>query len=758
MKIKILAIIMALLTYTLGNSQNSLWTKISEERVATLEKVDRASIPSEYELFRLDYEGLKKQLQMAPSRDAAGLSNVIISFPDAAGNLEKYRIYESSVMEAELASKQPEIQSYIGQGIDNPVARIHLTTTIFGLHVMNLSEGKAFYIDPYTKDLKNYIVYNKSSLTNTRNFECHVEDNDHAREAFEIPEPVTFSNDGLFRTYRMAMACTYEYATFHIDAAGLSSSATDDEKKNVVLAAMNITVTRLNTVYENDMSLRFVLVANNKNIIFIIPEDGFDNNDANTLIGQSQSKINSTIGSLNYDIGHTVSTGGGGLAQPSSVCVLGLKARGITGSPNPVGDPFDIDYVAHEVGHQFGASHTFNNSCQGNRSANFAVEPGSGSTILAYAGICPTNVQNNSDPYFHAVSIGQMMGHITSPSGGCASGVANGNTAPVITPLTSYSIPAGTAFVLRGNGTDTESTLTYCWEQIDAGESTSLPNPISQASNPNFRSKSPSQSPNRYMPALEHVMRNNLTGAAIPASQMPPGFPQTWEVVPSSNRIMNFALSVRDNQAVNGGQTSRQDMSVTFVSGGPFTVTSQNTAGITWTSTPQTITWNVGNSTVAPVSTANVNILLSTDGGLTFPITLAANTPNDGSQAITVPSVTSSTCRIMVEAVGNIFLAVNTTAFAINNGGLSTDDFGLKDFKLYPNPNTGNFSIEFNSETSSDIKISVYDIQGRQILDKTYQNTGIFSQNVQLNSVQAGVYLVNINDGDKKETRKVIIN
>ena len=538
------------------------------------------------------------------------------------------------------------------------------------------------------------------------------------------------------------MACTIEYAAYHVNAAGLNSG-TEAQKKDAVLAAMNITVARVNSVYEIDMALRMVLVANNKNIIFI-NSDNFNNNDANTLINQSQTVINGSIGFLNYDIGHTVSTGGGGLASLGSVCTTS-KARGITGSSAPVGDPFDIDYVAHEMGHQFGAPHTFNNSCGGNREIGYAVEPGSGSTIMAYAGICPSNVQNNSDAYFHAISIAAMMDHITG-SGNCVVGIPNNNTAPAITPIANYTIPIGTAFVLRGNATDDETTLTYCWEQTDSGQSVAIPSATSTTSNPNFRSRMPSSSPNRYMPALQYILTNSLVN------------PVSWEIVPNVARTMGFALTVRDNQLVNGGQTSRANMTVTFnAASGPFRVTSQNTAGITWTNTPQTITWNVANTTAAPVNTANVNILLSTDGGLTYPITLAANTPNDGTEVITVPSVVSSTCRIMIEAVNNIFIAVNSTQFAVDNN-LSTTNFGLKDFKLYPNPNTGNFSVEFDSATSTDINIAVYDIRGRQIFDKNYQNTGRFSQNLQLNNVQAGVYLVNINDGDKKETRKIVIN
>lgn len=900
---KLLPLIVFVLMFSAGYSQSlPLWTKTSAEKLSVLEKADRSSMPQKFQIYHLDFSGLKSQLQMAPSREAGEVSNVIIAFPNAEGKLENYRIYESSVMAPELAKAHPEIQSYIGQGIDDPTAKIHLTTTIFGLHTMTLSGRGTFYIDPYTKDVQNYIVYDKSDLTAPRNFECHVQDSaTNSEEFIGTPPP---ASDGRFRTYRLAMACTIEYAAFHVNAAvtagTLSPTATTAQKKAAVLAAMNVTVARVNSVYERDMSLRMQLVANNESIIFI-DSDNFSNTNANQLINQSQTQITNIIGNANFDIGHTVSTGGGGLAGLGVVCLTGQKAAGITGSDAPVGDPYDIDYVAHEMGHQFGAEHTFNGgggSCTtvngqdpGTRAPGQAVEPGSGSTIMGYAGICgAVNVQSNSDDYFHAVSIAQMVAHITG-SGNCVPGVANGNTPPVIAALTNYTIPKGTAFVLKGNGTDANGdALTYCWEQTNPGATTASPSATSTASNPNFRSVRPSTSPNRYMPSLSNVLNGNLTSA--------------WEMIPSVARTMNFALTVRDNRAPNGGQTSRQNMTVTFDgNSGPFAVTSQNTDGISWTQgQTQTVNWNVAGTTAAPINTSNVNILLSTDGGLTYPITLAANTPNDGSEAITVPNVAAPFCRIMVEAVGNIYYAINSKSFAIGytvtntcntyttntafaipdnnqnftvratsipttanisdvnvavnishtyladlqvvlvnpaqtlvplflnacdgvttslnatfddqgtnvtcgavitgnilpaeplsvyNGTnpqgswlfavrdlaaqdtgtvnsfsiticsqtavLSTENFGLADFKIYPNPNNGTFNIQFNSDSSNEIKVGVHDIRGREIFNQSYQNTGLFSQSLQLSNAQSGIYLVTVQDGDKKEVKKIVI-
>ncbi len=882
MKKTLLLTVIAVFAYAIGYSQASVWTKTSESKLTIMEKVERSSTPKNYQLYNLNFEALKSQLKTAPSRDGQEPSNLVISFPDAKGNLQKFRIYESSVLAPELAKDHQEIQSYIGQGIDDPTASIYLTTTVFGLHTMTLSANGTFYIDPYTKDLQNYIVYDKSQLTSSRTFECLVKES--ADEIFQ-PSRTVFASDGKFRTYRLALACTVEYAAFHIAAAG-AQGGTVAERKDVVLAAMAITIARVNSVYERDMSLRMQLVATNRNVIFV-DTDTFDNDDAELLIDQSQSVIDSVIGNANYDIGHTVSTGGGGLAQSPAVCVTG-KASGITGSPSPVGDPFDIDYVAHEMGHQFGASHTFNNSCGGNRQSGAAVEPGSGSTIMGYAGICAPNVQGNSDSYFHAVSLAQMVSHITG-SGNCVAGVNNSNTAPVVTPVSNITIPRGTPFVLRGAATDANGdALTYCWEQTNSGSTTDVPNATS-TTNPNFRSVAPSSSPDRYFPSLENLASS---GTSTP-----------WEFLPTVAKNMTFALTVRDNRTPNGGQTSRQNTTVSVSSStGPFVVTSQNTDGISLTpGSTQAVTWNVAGTAAAPISTANVRILLSTDGGLTYPTVLLASTPNDGSENVTLPNTASPFCRIMVQAIGNIYHAINAKTFAIGytvtntcvpytltpnvaipDGGssysvsainipantvindvkvgvnithtyvsdlllllqspsgtqvmlwnqqcgssdniraifsdagtapvcggtavttmlpvdrlsalrgesaagnwllgyldvatpdagtlnswsveictqtvtLNTESFGLNDFKIYPNPNNGNFNIQFNSDSGNEIKVGVHDIRGRLIFEKSYQNTSVFSENLQMKNVQAGIYIVTVQDGDKKEVKKIVV-
>jgi hypothetical protein len=748
---KLLLLFATFVIYTAGYSQNNFWLPITnKDKVARLEKTDRVAIPAAYQLFSLDLAKLKTALAGAPQVNT-GTSSLIISFPDGDGNLQNYRIYEASVMDAELAAKHLEIKSYVGQGIDNPAAIIRFSTTIFGLHTMILSPEGTVYTDPYTVDNRNYITYKKADLVQERGFVCQAKSHSLNGRAAETDMPqTTFTNDGVLRTFRLAMACTIEYAAFHIRAAGLTNG-TDSQKKAAVLAAMNVTMTRVNGVYENELAITMKLVPNNEAIIFVSGDDGLSNNDAERLLSQSQRIITNTIGAANFDIGHTVSTGGGGLALLGVVCINSEKASGITGSDSPVGDPYDIDYVAHEMGHQFGADHTFNGksgNCGGNNNNETAVEPGGGTTIMAYAGICgAADIQNNSNAYFHKVSHDEIYNYIVNTN--CAVRTQLGNTAPQIDFLDSYIIPKSTAFVLKGSDvTDNENdALTYCWEQIDGvpDDSFQIDVPTATATEgPNFRSFSPTTSKNRYMPVLSSVLSNNL----VPK----------WEKTPSVGRDLNFAYTVRDNRA-GGGQTNSATTTVSISnSAGPFTVTSQNAAGITWAAnTQQTVNWNVAGTTANGINTAAVNILLSTDGGLTFTTVLANATPNDGAETIRVPSgLQSANCRIMIEAVGNIFYAVNRNTFTVT-GPLSTDTFGLKDFAIYPNPNNGSFAVTFASSTQNNVGITVYDVRGREVFTNKYANPGAFTGNVNLTGVQAGIYLVNVQDGDRKEVRKVVV-
>jgi len=639
MKKALLLSLIAIVFLTNSYGQSNLWNKVSEDRLAGLDKMDRASMPNKYQLYSLNLNALKNQLISAPLDSSGQNSNVILSFPNPDGGFDRYAFYDSPVMEKGLADQFPEIKTYSAFGIDDPTASMRISFTAFGLHAMTISgNSSSVYVDTYTKDLNNFIVYRKSDITASRIFECEFnEDSAKTIDAIsKISKPLQRINDSTFRTYRLAVACTGEYATFHGGTVPLAQ------------AAIVTTVNRLNLVYQRDLSLRFVLVANNTSILYTnAATDPFNNNNAGVLIGQSQNIITNIIGSANFDIGHTVSTGGGGLAGLGVICNDSSKARGITGSSSPVGDPFDIDYVAHEIGHQFGANHTQNNNC--NRNLPTAVEPGSGSTVMGYAGICAPNVQGNSDDHFSFISLAEAQARILSTS--CPVIVANGNFPPVVNAGFDYTIPKSTAFILTGVATDANNdTLTYCWEQTNNEASTQSPDPTS-TTGPNFRSNIPSSSPQRYMPVITSVIENNLT--------------PTWEVVPSVARTMNFALTVRDNRSPNGGQTNRDDMVVTTADVGPFLVNSPNTS-VAWViGSNQTVTWTVAGTTANNINAAYVDILLSNDGGLTYPILLASKVPNDGSETITVPNNVGTTKRIMIRGYKHIFYDISDTNFAI---------------------------------------------------------------------------------------------
>ncbi|WBX74103.1 GEVED domain-containing protein [Tenacibaculum pacificus] len=651
---KIPFLILLIFTFFSSNSfSQNYWNKtVKKDNFIQKNKIlDRENTPQKYSLASLNLSSFENHLK----NSNLNKGERIITLPNSEGRLEEYSFNETPSLAPELAAKFPMIKTYSAQGINNPTAVAKITLGVNGLHALIYSANEStIYIDPYTKDKKQYIIYKRDDLKSDNNdFNCQIEET--KKEIIKSSIQKKNANDGKLRTYRIAIACTGEYSQFHLNREGISNSATDAVKKSVILSAMNTTIARVNTVYERDLGVRMVIVNNNDEIIFLdSTTDELTNDNADNLIDESQVKCDAIIGDANYDIGHTFSTGGGGLAALRSVCRSGSKASGITGSWQPINDPFDIDYVAREIGHQFGATHTFNGtggSC-GSNIGSTSVEPGSGTTIMAYAGICsPQNVQNNSDDYFHTVSIGQMWNHVQSVAS-CGLTTDTGNNAPTANAGNDFSIPKNTPFVLKGIATDTDGTasLTYNWEQIDT-ESAIVPLVSTSTQGPAFRSLHSSTSPNRYLPTFSNVVNDGSN---------------QWEVLPSVARELNFALTVRDNHA-GGGNTARDDVKITITDSEAFAFTYPNTA-VNWnTSSTQKITWNKGTTDKAPINCMKVNIKLSIDGGLTFPILLKDNVANDGSEDVIIPNTPTTKGRILIEAADNIFYNVNNTNFTIDS-------------------------------------------------------------------------------------------
>ena len=742
LKCKVIIPILFIFIGLSAQNNTELWRSSKSEEPLSKDKIYRNTIPREFKLFTLNSENLNTLLADVPERFTMK-SNTIIEFPTKNGVIQKFRVYEASILAPSLQSQHPSIRSFTAQGIDDPSAVARFSYSNVGLNVMISSANYgSIYIDPYTKDLNQYISYSKRSLpADSRSFECLLQTSVENK----IELATKNADDGLLRTYRLALACTGEYAQYHLNNQGIPSNASDEEKKAAVLSAMNTAMTRVNGIYENEIAVTMVIVANNTDIIFLnAASDPYTNNNGGTMLGQNQSTIDATIGSANYDIGHVFSTGGGGIAGLGVVCSNNNKARGVTGLSSPIGDGFYVDYVSHEMGHQFRANHTQNNNC--NRNNSTAMEPGSASTIMGYAGICSPNVQNVSDDYFHAISVQEIWNFISNLGGAtCPVEIVTGNLPPTADAGPDYTIPKSTPFVLMGTATDPDSEggLSHNWEQMNQ-QIGSMPPSNTSVFGPMFRSDDALPSPNRYMPKLATVLSGQTQS--------------TWEVVPSVSRTMKFRYSVRDNEA-GGASSASDDMTVT-VDGdsGPFLVTSQDTP-TTWTpQSSETITWEVAGTESAPVNSPNVDILFSTDGGQNFDVIIAEDIPNNGSADILAPNLNTTTGRLMIISSNNIFYDINGGIITVE-GALSINESTFENFAVWPNPSNGSINLSLNPSSNGNIQVSLYDIKGSRVYTEEFKSNGnIFEQSIDFNTLNAGMYFIKVSSDGINKTNKLIIN
>lgn len=719
-----------------------LWTSGSSKvSLPILESMSRFENP---QLYHLNISGLKNALAKAPKRSTQK-SETIISFPNSAGKMENFKVAENSNFEPELAAKYPDIKSYIGVGVEDPASKVYFSISSLGLSSMEVYGDKSsVFIQPYTKDLSTYIIYRKSdSKDNLNKLECKVLEGAQKGNLKAVPNKN--ADDAILRTFRLALSCTGEYTSYF---GGTKAQA---------LAAMNNTITRVNGIFENDFSARMVLIANNDDIIYT-------NASTDPYSPSSQMKnwnlelmnnLSTSIGNNNFDIGHLFGRDGGGGNAGCIGCICdndmstyqdqgttypsSYKGSGYT-SPangNPSGDTFDIDFVAHEMGHQFGGNHTWSYEPQ---SGLKPVEPGSGSTIMGYAGVTNYDVQKNSDPFFHALSIEQITDNIKTKT--CSVNTNTGNSIPTANAGLDYIIPKSTPFMLTGSGTDADGDpLTYIWEQMDKGTSSETGSNSAaketKIAGPIFRSWTPSSSPVRYFPIMSSILAGALktTGTEIDV-----------EALPAVARTLNFRLTVRDNKAGSGGNNS-DDTEITVNSAaGPFAITSQNTAVSYVKGSSQTVTWDVAGTTANGVNTANVDILWSTDNGITW-TTLLTATPNDGSETITIPDTLTNSGRIMIKGNNHIFFDINNANISVKTSDdKSTDaDSSSTEIKIYPNPVKDILTL---TNTSNE-EYKIYDMSGRLVSAGNLE-----SGTVNVNKLTNGIYVIQVGGFAKQFIKK----
>ncbi|HNJ28865.1 MAG TPA: zinc-dependent metalloprotease family protein [Ferruginibacter sp.] len=682
-----LTLLLAIITTLAFGQSDQFWSPNYSSRASmvTDKAVARLSFPKEFKLFNLNIEPLRRELFAIVDQSAK--RTAIISLPNADGKIEQFEVYEASNFDPRLQARFPEIRAFSGKGITDRTAYLKLSISPQGIQTMIFrTETQNEFIEPYSVDHTVYAVFKSQRDKGKLPWACSTEEKQYSSDLQKQIAPssnIVGSSAGELKTMRLAQSCNGEYANFF--------GATNSGQVALVLAAFNNTLTRCNGCYEKDLALHLNLVPETVNVIYYNPAT-----DPYTSLGnwntELQIALNTTltgpgtpinVNNAAYDIGHMfgASGGGGNAGCIGCVCVDGVpsgtgatKGRGITSPADgiPQGDNFDIDYVAHEVGHQLGGNHTFTHSNEGTVAQR---EVGAGITIMGYAGITSFDPAPHSIDIFHAASIDQIQNNLATKTCPITTNITATNHTPVVAPLTPYTIPISTPFALTGSATDADpgDALTYCWEQYDLHGGQTGSNSVAYATKPvgpNYLTFPAVSGSTRYFPRLSTVQAGLLITPTLPGGDAICNI----EALSSVSRTLNFRLTVRDNRpyvpvspgpaAV--GQTAYADVAITVTNtAGPFKVTAPNT-NVTWNSgTSQTITWDVNNTNTGSVNCANVKISLSTDGGNTFPTVILASTANDGTETITVPSIATTTARIKVEAVGNIFYDMSDVNFTI---------------------------------------------------------------------------------------------
>lgn len=700
-KMKKTLLLLSLSLFTISNAfaqTGKAWSVVKNNDFEVLSTVEREAFPSDFKLMELNLSSLKSVLFQAPQRSSMTKSGVVISLPNASGEMERFEMYEASNFEPSLQAQFPEIRSYVGVGIDDPYAILRLSIDPKQIHTMVKRAGSPTeYMEPYSTDKKVYAIYKSSRVKGKLPFTCSTPEEIITNDLSGKTANEVFSSTGVLLDFRLAMSVTPEYTTIQHARLALATPKTS------ALSAINTTMARVNGVFETDFAIHMTLV-NNMTIIYDgSVADPYGATDAN-YNSQLQTTLTSIVGEANYDVGHLMAGVGnnGNAGCIGCVCVNNQKGSGYTTSTVPYGDAFDIDFVAHELGHQFGANHTFSH---GNEGTGVNKEVGSGVTVMGYAGITPQDTNSNSVDVFHSASIQQVQTNMGSKF--CPVSTPIGHSAPVVNAGANYTIPQLTPFVLTGSATDAggASGLTYTWEQNDnaSGAQTGAASAASatKATGPNWVNYIDSPSPVRYFPVMTSIMNNSTTTAGIDV---------TAEALSSVSRTLNFRLTARDN-VIGQGQTGFDDVAISVdATKGPLTVTSQNTSGLSYdVNTSQTVTWTVnGTNTIAGGDF--VDILITTDNGVTW-TPLVTNTLNDGTESVTMPATPAPFCRLMVKASNNIFFNVNTQTFAVGYTVTETcNDYTINPSAAIPDNNTAYTVHAINVPTTdpvSDVNLYV---------------------------------------------------
>ncbi len=661
-------------------SPDGMWQEISAQQ----QEETQTPVPARY--FRLNSAALTRVLERAPFEMRAPLaeSEAILALPMPDGSFARFRMEESPVLEPGLAARFPEIKSFRGQGLGNNPMSLRCDWSPNGFHALILNGHQTVNLHPV--NLGNNEIYTsyfgsdiQQQETQCLTNEIHKINPGEAR----IAGPLVSVGPTL-RTYRIAIATTWEYS----NSFGSGTNAG-------TVASLNTWLNAANAVYERELAVHLNLV--NDTDIFYTTERGFTastdpftNSNVGAMLSEVRPVLRDQVGQANYDFGHVLGLAGSGASGVAFIGIIcdntnqgglgALKGGGATTVSGAAGNSLALGVWVHELGHQFGANHSFNGTLSNcsQRNAGTAYESGSGVTIMGYSNICGAdNISSSRDLRFHAGSFAEITSYILGGTGGtCDATSSTGNTAPTVNGGSDFTIPRNTPFTLTAMGNDADAgdvpNLTYAWEQIDSGGASFPQNGTSTSYNdaadagfttrPIFRPLPVSTSASRTFPSLNYILNN----ANDPPDTM--GGLQTAEELPRIARTLNFRVTIRDNRA-GGGGVNEDSVQLTVASSGPFLVTAPNTA-VSWTGGgTQTVTWSVNGTSGAPINAANVRILLSTDGGLTFPTTLLASTPNDGTQTVTVPNgVFTSAARIRVEAIGNVFFDISDANFSIAPG------------------------------------------------------------------------------------------